>query len=356
MHRILVINPGSTSTKIGVFLDGEAEHSLVIKHNETGGQPSLTKAEVLKNRQKLIVEELKRSHWIQDSFHGIIARGGLLKPIPSGVYSINQKMLDELQGELFGEHASNIGALIAWELSEFMGVSDIFIMDPIVVDEMDDVARVSGLNGITRKSVFHALNQKAVAKRYYQDVKKSYNQSRLIVAHLGGGVSVGTHLNGRVVDVNNAVNGDGPFSAERSGSLPMVDVVDLCFSGRYGKQDVLRLIVGEGGMKSYFQTQDVQWIEEQMQLGDEKAKGMMEAFVYQIAKEIGAHGAVLSGDVDAIVITGGIAHSHYVTEQIAKRVGFLGPVVVYPGEGEMQTLADGAWSVLTGEVNCKMYE
>jgi butyrate kinase len=356
MCKVLVINPGSTSTKIGAFDNGILKREHVVRHNGVNKERGWTKAQAMNHRKETTINELKEHGWFDVKYDAIMARGGLLKPITSGVYQINEKMLLELSHQRFGEHASNLGAIIANEIASLLDVPHAFIMDPIVVDEMHDVARVSGYHGVERRSVFHALNQKAVARRFYRESGQTYENSRAIVVHMGGGVSVGAHVCGRVIDVNNAVNGEGPFSPERSGTLPMVDVIDMCYSGLYEKDDVMKKIVGEGGMKSYFGTHDVQAIENMMHAGDEKAKRIIEAFIYQVAKEIGAIATVLSGQVDAILLTGGIAYSTFITEEISKRVQFIAPIVIYPGEDEMQTLAEGATRVLLGKETSKVYE
>lgn len=263
-------------------------------------------------------------------------------------------MLEDLKAGLLGEHASNLGGILAYEISRAIGKKS-FIVDPVVVDEMQDVARISGLKEIERKSIFHALNQKAVARKYAKSIDRKYEDLNLIVAHLGGGVSVGTHEKGRVIDVPNALDGEGPFSPERAGSLPVGDIVNICFSGEYTKEEVKKMLKGNGGIVSYLNTNDAREVEERIKDGDQYAKLIYYAMAYQVAKEIGASAAVLKGKVDGIIITGGIAYDKLFTSWIEERVSFIGPVIVYPGEDELTALAEGGLRVLRGEEEAKIY-
>lgn len=283
-----------------------------------------------------------------------MGRGGLLKPIEGGTYQVNDRMLEDLRAGLLGEHASNLGGILAFEISKAIGKKS-FIVDPVVVDEMQDLARISGLKGIERKSIFHALNQKAVARKYAKSIDRKYEELNLIVAHLGGGVSVGSHEKGRVVDVPNALDGEGPFSPERAGSLPVGDIVNICFSGEYTKEEVKKMLKGNGGIVSYLNTNDAREVEDRIKDGDQYAKLIYYAMAYQVAKEIGASAAVLKGKVDGIIITGGIAYDKVFTSWIEERVSFIGPVTVYPGEDELTALAEGGLRVLRGEEEAKIY-
>ncbi|MBR0576960.1 butyrate kinase [Proteiniclasticum sp. BAD-10] len=354
MSRLLIINPGSTSTKIGVYEDALEVKSFTLRHE----------AELLGAYEKVIdqlawrTEEIKRilreNGMPLEAFDAYVGRGGLLRPMESGTYRVNEAMLKDLQESARGEHASNLGALIAHALGEEYG-KEAFIADPVVVDELEDIARISGLKELEKISIFHALNQKAVAKRYAKEKGENYQNLNLIVVHLGGGISIGVHAKGRVVDVNNALNGEGPFSPERSGSLPVRPLVELCFSGKYTKGEILKMITGKGGFVSYLGTNDARVVEERMNRGDAEAKLIYEAMAYQIAKEIGGAATVLKGKIDAILITGGIAYSPVMVGLLKERVAFLAPVVIYPGEDELLALAEAASRVLHGEEEARVY-
>lgn len=351
--RILVINPGSTSTKIAVF-QGEQplfEHTLRHSNEELAQYERI--ADQFQFRKDLIVTTLEEKGVEISSLQGVVGRGGLLKPIPGGTYLVNEKMREDLKTAK-KEHASNLGALIAWEIANSVGVPA-FIVDPVVVDELDDIARISGMPALERISIFHALNQKAVARRAARELSKDYEQCNIIVAHMGGGVSVGAHQKGKVIDVNNALDGDGPFSPERSGGIPVGNLVRLCFSGEKSQDEIYKNIVGKGGLVAYLGTNDAREVEQMIDQGNEKAKLVYEAMAYQIAKEIGSCAAVLKGKVDAIVLTGGIAYSKLFTSLIKERVEFVAPILIYPGEGEMEALASGALRVLEGQEKAKVY-
>jgi len=259
-------------------------------------------------------------------------------------------MLEDLRNGVLGQHASNLGGLIANDIAKSLSNTKAFIADPVVVDELEEVARISGHPLFQRISIFHALNQKAVARNYAKSISKDYNELNLIVAHLGGGISVGAHRKGRVIDVNQALNGEGPFSPERSGTLPVGDLVELCFSGKYSKKEIKEMITGKGGYVAYLGTNDAYEVEKRIDAGDERAKLIHEAMAYQVAKEIGAMYAVLMGDVDAILLTGGIAYDKKFVELIKMRVEKMAPVMVYPGEDEMRALAENGLMVLNGEI------
>ena len=291
------------------------------------------------------------------SIDAVVGRGGLLKPIPGGVYRVNDKMLADLKSSPMGEHASNLGGILAYEIAKEAGkdVSS-FIADPVVVDELCDMARFSGHPKLPRVSIFHALNQKAVARRYAREHHLDYSKLTLIVVHLGGGISVGLHQNGKVIDVNNALNGAGPFSPERSGSLPTASLVELCFSGKYQKDEILKMITGKGGCVAFLGTNDAYEVEVRaLEKDDVEAKRVFDAMIYQIAKEIGFLAPVVKGKIDAILLTGGIAHSKYLCKEVAEMVEFLAPVHNYPGEDEMAALTEAVYYAQKGELEIFEY-
>ncbi len=350
--KILAINPGSTSTKIALF---ENESELFTK-NITHNVDELEKYENIIAQKSFRVEEvstaLNENGYNVDDLDAFVGRGGLVMPIKSGTYNINDKMKQDLINGVSGEHASNLGGIIASELAE-INKKPSFIVDPVVVDELSDVARVSGLKGIERKSIFHALNQKAVAKRFAKENGVNYEDINLIVAHLGGGTSVGVHEKGRVVDVNNALGGDGAFSPERAGSLQFFELLNY-MNGKDTKE-IKTAIKGKGGLVSYFGTSDVREIQKLIDNGDEEAKLVLEALAYNVAKEIGAMSTVVRGEVKGIVLTGGVAYSKLVTSEIIERVKNIAPVTVYAGEDEMQALAFGCLRVLKGDEEALEY-
>ncbi len=355
MFRILVINPGSTSTKIAVFDDDKE----VFKKNISHPVEELSKFEKIIDqyefRKEVIKKALSNAQYDLKRFSAIVGRGGLLKPIPSGTYLVNELMIETLKKGEYGEHASNLGAILAKTLASPYNLPS-YIVDPVVVDEMEDIARLSGLPQLRRKSIFHALNQKAVARRAATELGKTYEECNFIVAHLGGGISVGVHRRGKVVDVNNALNGDGPFTPERSGGLPAWDLVKLSLSGQYTKKEIKKMITGKGGVVAYLGTNDMREVEKKVKEGDKGYKLVFEAMAYQVAKEIASLSAVLSGIVDAIILTGGLAYSEIFTRWIKERVNFISKVLVYGGEDEMKALALGALRVLKGEEKVKFYK
>ncbi|MGP1363378.1 MAG: butyrate kinase [Bacteroides sp.] len=354
-EKILAINPGSTSTKIAVF-EGEKQIFITtIRHSteEISQYPNV--AAQFEFRKNLILSELQNAKIDLSNLVAIVGRGGLLRPIPSGVYEVNENMKRDLCSPECRQHASNLGALIASSIASGIPGARAFIADPVVVDEMNEVARVSGLPTCPRISVFHALNQKAVARRFAKEKGKKYEELNLVVAHLGGGISVAAHQQGRVIDVNNALDGDGPFSPERAGSLPTGGLVELCFSSNLTKDEVKKFINGKGGMVAHVGYNNAQALEEAASKGDAKAKLIQDAMCYNIAKWIGAMSVVLSGKVDGIILTGGIAHNKYLVEYVKKMVSFIAPLTVYPGEDEMAALALNALMVLRGELSVKEY-
>lgn len=355
MHRtVLVINPGSTSTKVAVYEDGKeifCENEAISSEIASGFSSMYAQ---LPFREAQVRACLARRGVDFAALSLVVARGGLLRPLVGGVYRVGPAMLDDLGAAHYGEHASNLGAFLADRVASPLGIAA-YIVDPVVVDELWDIARVAGHRLFRRRSIFHALNQKAVARRWCRERGQSYETARLIVAHMGGGVSVGLHLEGRVVDVNNALDGEGPFSAERAGTLPAGDLARLCFSGDYKLRDVLAMIKGSGGMVSLEGTNDLRVVETRIKAGDARAELHFKAFGYRIAKEIGSLAAAASGKIDAIILTGGIAFSSDMMTNIEKMCNFIAPVVVYPGEGEMEALALAGMRVLMGEVEVLVY-
>ncbi|EQB90279.1 butyrate kinase [Clostridium punense] len=354
-YRLLIMNPGSTSTKIGVYEDDKEILIETLRHSAEEIGQYATIVDQFEFRKNVILNVLKEKNFDIKTLSAVVGRGGLLKSIEGGTYAVNDAMLEDLRVGVQGQHASNLGGIIANEIAKELNIPS-FIVDPVVVDEMEEVARVSGMPEIERKSIFHALNQKAVAKRYAKENNKDYNELNLIVAHLGGGISVGAHKAGRVVDVNNALDGEGPFSPERSGGVPVGDLVKLCFSGKYSEAEIKKMITGKGGIVAYLGTNDAKAVDERAAAGDAEAKLIYDAMGYQVAKEIGKCAAVLSGKVDAIILTGGIAYSKNLVSYIKERVDFISQVVVYPGEDEILALAEGGLRVLRGEESAKEYK
>lgn len=346
-QRILVINPGSTSTKIGVFEDGAELFTESVSHGSDEIAAYQNIADQFGFREKTIRAALVKRGFDLSTLSCVVGRGGLLKPIPGGVYAVNDAMKEELQSAKFGEHASNLGALIADAIARETGVKA-FIADPVVVDELDDVARVYGHKSFRKQSVFHALNQKAVARRWAAERGRRYEDCDLIVAHMGGGVSVGLHKKGRVVDVNNALNGEGPFSPERAGTLPAGALAKLCFSGKHSEKEVLKMITGQGGMVSLAGTNDMRVLEAKKDSGDAEAALVYDAFLYNVGKAIGALAAALGGKPDGIILTGGIAHGKAVRDRLEAMVGWIAPITSYPGEGELEALAAAGARALAG--------
>lgn len=354
MKKILVINPGSTSTKIGVYEDETPVLIETLRHSAEEISRFAKVADQFHFRKDVILAVLKANQVDLNTLDGVVGRGGLFKFIPSGTYAVNDDMVRDVMNPAKGEHASNLGCLIAREIGDELGIPS-FIVDPVVVDELSDLARISGMPEIRRVSIFHALNQKAVARRYAKETGRDYRDLNLIVVHMGGGISVGAHEKGRVIDVNNALNGEGPYSPERAGGLPVADLVKLCFSGEYTEAELLRRITGGGGVVAYLGTNNMMEVEERMLAGDEKAKLVFEGMAYQTVKEIGAAAAVLKGQVDQILLTGGIVYSKPMRDLIVGRVKFIAPVSLYPGEDELLALAQGGLRVLNGEEEASVY-
>lgn len=353
-YRILVINPGSTSTKIGVFSNEVSVFEKTIRHDSEIISSFPTIIDQYEFRKDTILETLDHEGINISKLSAVCGRGGLLRPIEGGTYDVNEKMIRDLRKGYSGQHASNLGGILAFEIANGLNIPS-FIVDPVVVDELDPIARISGVAEIERKSIFHALNQKAVSRRVAKEMNKSYEELNLIVTHMGGGITVGVHKGGRVIDVNNGLHGDGPFSPERAGTVPAGDLVSLCFSGEYYRDEIMKKLVGQGGLVGYLETNDAVKVEKMIKAGNEKAKLVYDAMAYQVAKEIGSAAAVLSGKVDAIILTGGLAYGKEFVKTITDRVKWIADVVVQPGENELQALTEGALRVLKGEEKAKSY-
>jgi butyrate kinase len=353
--RILAINPGSTSTKIALFHNEKEIFQETIRHSPEELKPYPKIIDQYIFRKETILKILDKKEINIRKLNAVVGRGGLLKPISGGTYIVNEKMVNDLKQGLYGEHASNLGGLLAFEISRNLDIPA-FIVDPVVVDEMEPIAKISGTPEIERKSIFHALNQKAMARRAAGDLGKNYEEINLVVAHLGGGISVGAHKKGKVIDVNNALDGDGPFSPERSGGLPFGALMKMCYNGKYSYDELRRKLIGRGGLVAYLGTNDGREVKKRIDAGDEQAKLIYKAMAYQVGKEIGSQCAVLKGDIDAIVLTGGLAYDNMFIDWIKEMVSFMAPVMVYPGEDELLALAHGALRVIIGGEKAKTYE
>ncbi len=352
--KILVLNPGSTSTKISYFENEKEIFSDVIRHSTEEINQFTKICDQFYFRYRNVLSFLKEKKIDVGKLDCIVARGGLTMPVPGGTYLVNEPMLEHLRKCVMGAHASNLGAILAHELAKPYGIP-CYIVDPVVVDEMEEIARLSGLRALPRKSIFHALNHKAVARKVAKDLGGKYEDFNFIVAHMGGGITIGIHKKGKVVDVNNGLDGEGPFSPERAGTLPVGDLVRVCFSGKYSEEYILKKIKGKGGIVDYLGTNDMMKVSEEVKKGNEEWKLVYEAMAYQVAKCIGAMATVVNGNVDRIILTGGIAYDEMFVNWIIERVKFIAPVVVYPGEEEMRALMEGALRVLKGEEKPKIY-
>lgn len=355
MKLILAINPGSTSTKIAVF---EKTQQLFVKniiHSIEDLKPFSSIADQKEYRKDIIINELKAAEIPLNDIIIIMGRGGLIKPVPSGVIEVNDVLLHDLTNSPLGEHASNLGGLIGHDIANQISSAKAYIVNPVVVDELEPLARIAGHPLFERKSIFHALNQKAVARHHANTHNNNYEDLNLIVAHMGGGISVGAHKKGRVIDVNNGLDGEGPFSPERSGTLPSGDLVRLCFSNKYDINEIRLMIKGKGGYVAYFGTNNAYDVEKMADSGNKEAQLIQEGISYQVAKEIGALSSVLFGEVDGILLTGGMAHGEIVVNAITERVKHIAPVFVYPGEDEMRALAMNGLRVINGEADMLDY-
>ena len=354
--KILVINPGSTSTKMAVFED---ETSVLVRNIVHTPEELAQFDDVIEQqdfRRQLVLDELQQAG-IPMEFDAVIGRGGLVKPLEGGVYEINDLMIqDTHSGIALHNHACNLGCLIAHEIAASIPNCRSFIADPGIVDELNDYARISGSPLMNRICIWHALNQRAIARRSASEIGKEYADLNLLICHMGGGISVAAHEKGRAVDANNALDGEGPFSPERAGSLPASDLIRLCFSGKYTEKQLLKRIAGKAGLNAHLGTNDVREVIRRIEdYGDEHARLILDAMIYHVAKNIAAESAVLSGSIDAILLTGGLARSEYVISRLRKRIGFLAPVRCFPGEDEMEALALNALAVLQGKRKAKVY-
>lgn len=352
--KSLVINPGSTSTKIAVFEDETLLFEETLRHTTEEIAQFSSIVDQKDFRKKIILDLLDSKDFDINSLNVIIGRGGMLKPIPGGTYAVTDELLQDLIIGKQGQHASNLGGILAREIGDALKVPS-YIVDPVVVDELMTIARYSGVPELPRTSVFHALNQKAVAKRYAKSIDKPYESLNLIIIHMGGGVSVGAHKDGRVIDVFNALDGDGAFSPERAGGLPSGALISLCFSGKYTEKEVYKKVVGNGGFNAYLGTNDMRDVEADAEKGDPKAIEVREAFILQVAKDIGAMACVLEGNVDQIIATGGIAYDKGIIKGLQERASWIAPFTIYPGEDEMLALVQGTLRVLNSEEKAKEY-
>ncbi|MCI9220951.1 MAG: butyrate kinase, partial [Lachnospiraceae bacterium] len=339
--KSLIINPGSTSTKIGVFEDETLLFEETLRHSTEEIAQFASIVDQKDFRKKIITDLLESRKFDIKSLNVVVGRGGMLKPIPGGTYAVSEELLADLKAGVQGQHASNLGGILAKEIGDSIGVPS-YIVDPVVVDELMPIARYSGVPELPRVSIFHALNQKAVAKRYAKETGKAYESLRLIVVHMGGGVSVGAHENGKVIDVFNALDGDGAFSPERAGGVPNGALIKMCFSGKYTEKEVYGKMVGKGGFNAYLGTNDMREVTKMADGGNEEAIEAKQAFLLQVAKDIGSMACVLKGKVDQIIVTGGIAYGADVVAALKERAEWIAPFTVYPGEDELLALAQGA--------------
>ncbi len=354
MARVLIVNTGSSSTKVALYENDKEVWKETVRHDYETIKNLPDIKEHLRFRERVIREILKKRNVTGEGIDAIAVIGGLLKPLRSGTYEVNEKMVFDLYESKRGFHASNLSGIIGYNLAKEWGIKA-YTVDPVSVDEMDDLARYSGHPDLPRYSLSHALNTKAVAKRWAKENGKDYGKSNLIVIHLGSGITVSAHRDGRMVDLTNSME-EGPFSVERTGTLPVMSLARLCFSGKYTFDQVKRMIFGEGGMYAYLGEKDFRKVMERVKAGDPGAKEVVDAMLYQVGKEAGGMAAVLEGKVDAVIITGGMAHEDYVVDSLKRRLSFIAPVYVYPGEDEMKALAEGVLRVLNGEEEALTYD
>ncbi len=353
-YRILVINPGSTSTKIAVYENDRPIAEQTIQHKPEEFKDCASTLEQKDIRYDYVMKMLESNMISPESLNAIVGRGGVIKPIESGTYYVNEKMKQDLIDNAGTVHASALGGLLADDLAVQYGIPA-FVVDPVVVDEMEQLAKLSGIPGIERRSIFHALNAKSVVRKCAQELGIKYEDGRFVVAHMGGGITVGAHRYGRVVDVNDGLSGEGPFSPERCGTIPLAPVIEMCYSGKFTKDEMTAFLTKRGGMLAYLGTNDMRLVEKYIRNGDDYAALVMDSMAYQVSKEIGAMVAVLEGRLNAIILTGGLAYSHRFTASIKQRVDQIARVVTYPGEHELSALAEGALRVLRGQENAKVY-
>lgn len=352
-YRILVINPGSTSTKFGVYEDEQPIFDVTLRHSAEELNQFDTIPQQREFRKNLVLEALQQRNFDMSTLSAVAGRGGLVKPITGGTYAISDALVADGLAGINGHHAANLAAAISREIADPLGIPA-YTVDPPVVDEMMPIARYAGHPLFYRKSKFHTLNQRAVAKRYAREIGRPYEDLNLIVCHLGGGISISPHVKGKVLDAGNGMDGDSPFSTDRSGNLPVGQVIDLCFSGKYTQQEIRKMVSGQGGLKAYTGSVDLRELTERAET-DEKLAELLEAFYYRIAKEIGTMSVVFRGKVDQILLTGGIAYGQKAVESISKWVDWIAPITVYPGEDELLALVQGALRVLRGEETAQEY-
>lgn len=352
---ILALNPGSTTTKFALYENEKPLFTESIHHSPRKLKEFKGILDQYQFRREAILKALRKRGIDLSILDAIVGRGGLLKPVPSGTYRITKKMLRDLHIRMRGGHSSNLGGVLAYDIGEELDIPP-FVVDPVVLDEFEPLARISGLPELRRKSIFHALNQKAIAKKVAQKFfKKDYRKLNFIVVHLGGGISVGAHRKGRVIDVNNALDGEGPLAPKRAGTLPAGDLVRLCYSKKYTLDEILEKIIYKGGLTAHLGTSDVRKIQRRIARRDKKAKLIFQAMAYQVAKEIASMASVLKGRIDAIILTGGLAQSELLIKWIKERIKFLGRVILYPGEEELGAMARGALRVLRGKEKARRY-
>lgn len=347
MYKVLAINPGSTSTKISVAHDDKLLFVEDIKHSRDELSQFEKISDQYEFRKQHILSELEK-RGIPLDFDATVGRGGLSKAVPSGVFRVNLQMIED-QKKAVHQHACDLGCMLAYEIAELIPGCPSFVADPGVVDEMAPEAHITGLPEIPRICIWHALNQKAIARRYASEIGTTYDKLNLIICHLGGGISIAAHEQGKAIDANNALDGDGPFSPERTGTLPMSDIIHLCFSSGMKEDELLRLVSARGGLLAHLGTNDMRMIVKQIEEGDKHAELIVSAMIWNVAKAIAAEGAVLCGKIDAVLLTGGLCYSDYIVNLLKKRIEFLAPVVVYPGQDEMLALTENAIAALSGQ-------
>lgn len=354
-YKILAINPGSTSTKIAIYENENLIFKEAITHNTSDLEKYDKISEQFEFRKQIILDTIKEQSFNLSELDAVVGRGGNMKPVEGGTYKVNEKMVRDLKIGVMGQHASNLGGMIADSIAKDFKLSA-YVVDPVVVDEFEVYARISGIPEIKRKSKSHPLNQKAVARLAASELGGEYSDYNFVVVHMGGGISIGAHKKGKLVDVNNCLDGEGTFSPERSGGLPVGSLIDMCFSGKYTIQDIKKKITGKGGLVAYLGTNDGREVKEKIEAGDKYAELIYETMAYQIAKDIGSAATVLKGKIDYIVLTGGLAFDDVLVQWIKERVEFIAPVKVYPGENEMQAMVQGVLRVLNGQEILKIYK
>lgn len=354
--KILAINPGSTSQKVGVYVDGQCVFEHTDRYDAAQLSAYATIADQKDFRLESVLSLLSSKGLNVEEIDAFVGRGGLLHPVSGGTYQVNDSMCQDLISGRYGVHASNLGALLARELALRAGHNHAFIVDPVVVDEMEDYVRLTGLPQVPRRSIFHALNQKAIGRRAAADLGKAYEDCNFVIAHLGGGITVGAHEKGRVIDVTNGLDGEGPFSPERSGILPTGPMIDLALSGTYSAPELKKMIAGKGGLVAHLGTNDMREVERRYLDNDPQVVLVFEAMAYNVAKEIGGKAVALNGKVDQVILTGGIAYCKPFVDYIAAKVAFIAPVKIYAGEDELLALAQGAQRVMEGKEKAQRYE